>query len=323
MSSSLAKPCAAIAMTLIASAAARAADVTVQPAAGSGFVVKDATGANERLRVQETGAITLPGMSAATTQATALCFGTNGQLGPCASTGGDASSYTAGTGLSLANMAFSIAPTYQLPQGCSANQVPQWTGSAWVCATSSASGLALSYTYPSVTLAKNNASTDFLYNSQYSMETTPGSYTEYFTRYFDISVPAITQDVLDTGMVQVYFTPNPIVSTNDWRPLPFRFLDGSGNFYYIVAAETSVGQVEIEFFFEQIVANATLPVLSSYAIPAYNYKIVVIAASQSTSVAPSAQAKPVKTGSAAAASPLMPKATPESTVHVVAPPASQ
>lgn len=69
--------------------AAHAADVTVQPAAGSGFVVKDAGGANERLRVQESGAVSLPSVVGAPTQAQGLCIGAAGQLGPC--TGGGAS----------------------------------------------------------------------------------------------------------------------------------------------------------------------------------------------------------------------------------------
>ncbi len=67
---------------------AEAADVVVQPAAGSGFVVKDASGANERLRVQESGAVSLPGVVAAPSQSQGLCMSASGQLGPCSSTGG-------------------------------------------------------------------------------------------------------------------------------------------------------------------------------------------------------------------------------------------
>lgn len=111
-----------------------AADVTVQPAAGSGFVVKDASGANDRLRVQETGAIAMPGVPAAPTQTQGLCIGAAGQLGLCSGTG-SGGSYTAGTGLALAGTAFSVAPTYQLPQACTVNQVAQWSGTAWVCSS--------------------------------------------------------------------------------------------------------------------------------------------------------------------------------------------
>jgi hypothetical protein len=41
--------------------------------------------------------------------------------------------YSAGTGLSLSNNQFSLAPTYQLPQGCSQGQVVQWGSNGWVC----------------------------------------------------------------------------------------------------------------------------------------------------------------------------------------------
>ena len=119
---------------------ALAADITVQPASGSGFVVKDASGASERLRVQENGAITLPTLAAAATQTQPLCLGGTGLLGPCAAGSGDGS-YSAGSGLALTGTAFSIAPTYQLPQTCATNQLAQWSGTAWNCAAISTAGL--------------------------------------------------------------------------------------------------------------------------------------------------------------------------------------
>lgn len=145
MPTRLAQMFTAIAMTLIVGVPARAADVTVQPASGSGFVVKDAAGANERLRVQESGAIALPGVPGAAAQSTSLCMSGAGLLGPCSGGpgGGNSSTYTASTGLNLAGTAFSVAPTYQLPQGCAANQIAQWNGAAWACADASAGGATL------------------------------------------------------------------------------------------------------------------------------------------------------------------------------------
>jgi len=109
-----------------------AVDVTVQPAAGSGFVVKDAAGARESLRVQESGAVSLPGIPAAPTQAQGVCISAAGQLGPC-SGAGNGVTYAAGTGLALADTTFSVAPAYRLPQACAINQFAQWSGSAWAC----------------------------------------------------------------------------------------------------------------------------------------------------------------------------------------------
>lgn len=138
--------CAVVSALAVGAASATAADVVVQPAAGSGFVVTDASGAQARLRVNESGEITIPVLVNGVQQNLPLCFGSDGRLGPCApSTGGTGTNYTAGTGLALGGNAFSVAPTYQLPQTCTANQVAQWSGTAWNCADSSA-GFALPYT---------------------------------------------------------------------------------------------------------------------------------------------------------------------------------
>jgi hypothetical protein len=62
-----------------------AADITNTPPAGSGFVVKDNTGVTDRFRVQETGAVTIPGLPGGTTSNTLTCFDSaTGRLGPCA-----------------------------------------------------------------------------------------------------------------------------------------------------------------------------------------------------------------------------------------------
>ena len=69
-------------------ALAGAADVTVQPASGSGFVVKDSGGATDRFRVQDNGQVSLPSVPGAATQAQSLCIAASGLLGPCAGGGG-------------------------------------------------------------------------------------------------------------------------------------------------------------------------------------------------------------------------------------------
>jgi hypothetical protein len=131
------------------------------------------------------------------------------------------------------------------------------------------------YTPGSTTYVTAVTNSQLLWNSSYSFATSPTSYTEYFTRYCDFSVPAITQSVLDTGSVQVFFNPNPLANTNQWLPLPYSFLDASGNFNYVVGYATSVGQVELDLFFQQIVAGATIPSLSTYTFPTYDFKVVV------------------------------------------------
>jgi hypothetical protein len=77
---------ALLAVSFVGGLSAQAADITVAPPAASGFVVKDATGAQDRFRVQESsGAVLAPSLSSAAPVNTVLCFDTGtGQLGPCA-----------------------------------------------------------------------------------------------------------------------------------------------------------------------------------------------------------------------------------------------
>jgi hypothetical protein len=120
------------------------------------------------------------------------------------------------------------------------------------------------------------SSADWIYNSQYSFETSPGSYTEYFTRYVDVNLTELTQSFLNTGMLLIYVNPNALANPNQWQVMPYRFLDGSANFYYVMGYQTYVGQIELDYFFEEINTSATLPVLSSYNIPIYSFKAFLI-----------------------------------------------
>jgi hypothetical protein len=52
----------------------------------------------------------------------------------------DDTTYSAGTGLTLLGATFAISSTYQLPQGCIAGKIPEWTGSLWVCADDDTAG---------------------------------------------------------------------------------------------------------------------------------------------------------------------------------------
>jgi len=74
----------ALTMALALPAWAIAADVTITPAAGSGFVVKDAGNTADRLRVNENGAVWIPTLATGAQQATPVCSGAGGAVGPCA-----------------------------------------------------------------------------------------------------------------------------------------------------------------------------------------------------------------------------------------------
>jgi hypothetical protein len=116
---------------------------------------------------------------------------------------------------------------------------------------------------------------DWLWNSQYIFETSPGGYTEYFTRYYVRNNNTVTQDVLDNGMVLVYFTPSPEYNPNQWVPLPYQFDLGFGYTYNYVYV-TAVGGVTFHYFFIQTDASATLPTLSTYNDIVRKFKIVTV-----------------------------------------------
>jgi len=127
-------------------------------------------------------------------------------------------------------------------------------------------------------------SSQWLWNSQYVLQTSPSSYTEYFTRYYDATDSSVTQDILDQGLVLVFFTPNTSNNTDQWAPLPYEFLDASEVFTYNVVFETMVDTVRLHYFFAQF-APGTVPVLSTYDIPTYKFKIVAISGSVAASMA--------------------------------------
>jgi hypothetical protein len=119
------------------------------------------------------------------------------------------------------------------------------------------------------------AGSDWIYNSQYVYETSAGSYTEYFTRYYVRANNTVTQDVLNNGMVLVYFTPSPVNNPNQWAPLPYQF-DSSFGYTYNYVYVTAVGQVTLHYFFIQTDPTATLPTLSTYNDETRQFKIVTV-----------------------------------------------
>jgi len=115
-------------------------------------------------------------------------------------------------------------------------------------------------------------SAQWLWNDDYALYTSNGSYTEWFTRYHTVSFAPVTQGVLDSGVVLVYFTP---FMANGWLPLPYSFDTGNG-FAYDFVYVTSPGKVELEFFFDTYSPTATPPALSTFNMATYQFKIVAV-----------------------------------------------
>ena len=143
----------------------------------------------------------------------------------------------------------------------------------------------------STTYVTSPPSSEFLFNSAYIFETSANSYTEYFTRYDDVAVPALTQSALQNGSLQVFMTPSPSNNPNAWLPLPYQFDSSFGytyNFTYVARA----GHVVLMFYFIQTSPTATLPTLSTFPMNTYNFKIVVMPHSSGASPPISVQQRP-------------------------------
>ncbi|MFA5494714.1 MAG: hypothetical protein WC247_08035 [Porticoccaceae bacterium] len=65
-------------------AAGPSSDISATLPPGGGFVIKGADGTSERMRIEEDGSVTVPGLPGAAEGDTVLCFDSAGLLGPCA-----------------------------------------------------------------------------------------------------------------------------------------------------------------------------------------------------------------------------------------------
>jgi hypothetical protein len=100
--------------TAVASLAASAADIVLTPPAGGGVSITNAAGDTTRLRVAEDGALTLPGVTAASQPATGLCVDNATQkVGTC-SVGGGGGTITGVTALAPLTSSGGTAPAISL-----------------------------------------------------------------------------------------------------------------------------------------------------------------------------------------------------------------
>jgi hypothetical protein len=122
------------------------------------------------------------------------------------------------------------------------------------------------------TISPTNA--EWLWQGLYFFQTTPGSWTSYFTRYVEIPVAEITPDIIANGAVLVSFEARP--GFGNWTPLPFQFVDFNAAYIYNVVYEVSEGVVRLHFFYMLNSPGATIPDLETAAIPTYTFKYTVI-----------------------------------------------
>lgn len=115
---------------------------------------------------------------------------------------------------------------------------------------------------------------DWLYGSVYWVTTGTGSSTGYNSKYYDRTNAKITGDILNHGLVLVYYKSAISTNPNQWQPLPFAFIEGFNGYAYNWAYETSPGSLRLYFYFTKV--SAAAPSTQTYTLPESAYKIVVI-----------------------------------------------
>lgn len=121
---------------------------------------------------------------------------------------------------------------------------------------------------------------DWLWNSSYTFATSSGGLnTSWFSRYVDIVVAEINDDIDQNGVVLVYFKAS---SGGGWQPLPFQFTSfGAGTYITNIAFESSVGNIRLHYFWTPNTGSVPAG-LSTHPIADHSFKYVII---QGTAVA--------------------------------------
>ncbi|WP_295122821.1 collagen-like protein [uncultured Chitinophaga sp.] len=123
-------------------------------------------------------------------------------------------------------------------------------------------------------------STDWVYNSIYWFTTTNGVAQGQITKYHTRNNAAVTNDILNTGMVLVYFQSSSTTDAAIWTPMPFSWTHNAGSGYsYNYAYATAVGKVTLHFFFAKTDAAAAPPAINTFVVPPFRVKIVTVAGS--------------------------------------------
>ncbi len=113
---------------------------------------------------------------------------------------------------------------------------------------------------------------DWLWNSNYSINTSITSISTWFTRYVDLMVPEIDQAIDNEGLVLVYFR---FLPQDGWRPLPFQLNPIGSVFDTNIAFETSVGLIRLHYFWTP--NTGPIPMgLETHQIATATFKYIIV-----------------------------------------------
>ncbi len=108
----------------------------------------------------------------------------------------------------------------------------------------------------------------------------PGANTSRAARVVELSVPAITQEIFDLGMVHVFMkVPESLAGAPvAWAPLPYQYLAFGSGYFYNVAFTYDVGKLKLYYFHTTNVQGTAPPSPATVTLPDKTFKYVITSA---------------------------------------------
>ena len=117
---------------------------------------------------------------------------------------------------------------------------------------------------------------DYVYSS-FGSQLSGTNYLYRYSKKATISDAAITQDIIDNGVVLVYIkTPNSLGSDQyTWTPLPMNYLNFGNAYYTVWQIKVGLGYIDVHVFFEAN-GGGQIPEISTTIISTRTFKYVIM-----------------------------------------------
>ena len=90
-----------------------------------------------------------------------------------------------------------------------------------------------------------------------------------------LDVPALTDEIESSGLVQVYFKTREGAQSDAWSALPWSKLSFSGEFTYNLEYTYDTGTITLYYYYERNSSGVTAPDVTNATLPDYRFKWVV------------------------------------------------
>lgn len=104
--------------------------------------------------------------------------------------------------------------------------------------------------------------------------TSQGAAVGHSSRYVDITEAMITQEIMDNGLVQVYFT--PYETKTPYSSLPYSRQNSQATYNFNLDYTYEMGKIRLLFFLSAVYGAPAPPYVATWDIPSYTFKYVII-----------------------------------------------